>query len=757
VRISNIFVGVVILTAAGGSSAFSLGKARGAVVLGQPLALSFEVRMDADEDLNSACVDLEVSQGDSRIDASKISWSQAGAGAEALLNLRSSVVVDEPAVTVILRAGCNQKATRKYVLLTDLPSDVKAVPASVPAPVVVRAPTQSPRPPAQSPTSTAVTPAMVSSSEASSAAVSSPPTQTAPVQSPDPVPPGSTAARKKVIAKVQPVRSAPVQKARLKLDSLADSGVEVQALLRMSSALGVVPQDGASPQREQAAATWAALTSTSEQIAAQTRHQAALEAENKSLLSAVKQAQSGQIQAQQQVADLEDERYSNPLVYGLASAIVVLLAGLGYLLKRRAAPAAEKKLPLSKSSANPWWQTKLRAESSELPAGAVSESPVAALAEVSATHEAEQSADPSILNPSMSGLLVDLDLSDSAFRKLEEIGRPGAAAVAPVAAQSIASRAPRVPSPVQTDRPGDLFDVQQHAEFFVSLGQYDEAIEVLAHHVDKYPEEAPLAYLDLLKIHHMLSHTMDFARLRERFNRVFSGDIPPFSAFSRSGKGLEGYPRTLSYIEKVWGTPRALTVIEDSLFRPYAESIGESFDLDAFKDLLVLQSVAHQLAQDLAGVNVGSRVQAGDLSLAFQAARDGHSFNSGDELPPELMPFGPISGFGPSTQSPQSESRLDLDLSEPAPTPEPASSSYEPTIEFKLPTQSTDFNTTTVLPGTPIGDLKLPGFDVPANSPLDTSVQSSPNVDAKGNDDPHLIDFDLFEAEIKRASNKASS
>lgn len=775
---------------AGSSLALSLGSVRGNAVLGQTLSLAFELKLDSNEDVDPGCLRAQLTQGETRIDGSRVTLSISGAAADRVVRLRSSVVVDEPMVSVVLSSTCGQQVSRRYLLLTDLPQDSRT--ASTAAGVATAVPlVQAPK----AIDSDAVAAPVVSGGTGGAGAL-------APVRAPARTPKNPRQEASKPSVSTAPSKlAAPLQagKARLKLDAPADT-VERAVGLKPSTMLSVVPQEGASPQRAQALAAWASLNRSLEQILADGDERARLEAENKRLKSLDRQAQTQLNELKARLAEVEDERYANPLVYGLGGLVLLLLGGGAYFAVRQKRSAAAKagaeapntimtpkatkatKAPkASRKGKTPWWQAGLKsgataeAGASILPEQVSAEGGKAKAAGDSKPFVADM-AKPAFL-PSMSGVHVDLDLSESAFQHLESMGKappaPSASAASPTDFLKSELRPPAPADAAGVPVPGaggksplDLFDVQQHAEFFVSLGQYDEAIGVLQSYIDQHPESTPLAYLDLLKIHHTLSHTGEYARLRERFNQIFSAEVPAFSAFSKAGKGLEAYPRTLTYLEKIWGSPGALKAVEDAVFRPHAVSIGEFFDLEAFKDLLVLQAVARQLDQEArsdgaSGVS-NSRLQAGDLSSAFQAVRDSQFSPHAGQVPVEFMPVGPISGFGPSTQMPDSDSvmNLDLDLSEMeaalvaprAPTEVLADESVK--AELSGPSKG----------GGMASPLDSP-FDSPLDSPLDFTLEGTGlaeldrpavtmPVESASIEDSNLIDFDLFEADLAKSLSK---
>ncbi len=140
--------------------------------------------------------------------------------------------------------------------------------------------------------------------------------------------------------------------------------------------------------------------------------------------------------------------------------------------------------------------------------------------------------------------------------------------------------------------PEELFDVQQQAEFFVSVGEHQQAIEVLRKHIAQHRETSPLAYLELLRLYHTLSRVEEFTQLRKQFMGSFNAQVPEFTAFHRTGRMLYHYTDALAEIEADWTSPAVLLLLEKLLFRRTGAEAVEPFDLAAYDDLLLLLSIA---------------------------------------------------------------------------------------------------------------------------------------------------------------------
>ena len=141
-------------------------------------------------------------------------------------------------------------------------------------------------------------------------------------------------------------------------------------------------------------------------------------------------------------------------------------------------------------------------------------------------------------------------------------------------------------------------DIRQQAEFFVSLGQTDRAINVLRKQIMESPQPNPLVYLDLLALYHAQGLEADFDDLRSAFGRFFNGVLPEFSSFHLAGRDLLDYPEPLAVLVRFWPNIEAIAFLEACIFRNDAAPMRLSFDLAAFRDLLMLHAVAEKVTSD---------------------------------------------------------------------------------------------------------------------------------------------------------------
>lgn len=587
------------------STALTLGQPQGAAWVGRPLDIVIPVSLAEGERRDSLCAEAELVQGSTRVDDRRVTVS-VGAGASPgsmRLHVHSSVPVDEPVVQLTVRAGCEMNSSRQYVLLADMPSDVSAVsgmetatPRSLPAVVprsepfgVVRG--------AASP-STAV--------DADQGAATVP--ATAPRERVRPVPPRPTTVRNRsedrsegrrpvqqaaaprravasakppVVPSVAPTVAAvqapqgTASGARLQLDGLDPASVRNPASPASAPAAGASapapsPAQGASaPAASDAAAVAAAIAQPEELQRANERLQS-LEATLKVLREQSAQNQRMLMEVRSELAEARDSRYANPLVYILTLLLLLALVALG-LLWRMVRASGDRPA---------WWGD-------------------APLKDDGGPSIAPEAIEPSVKDGARDSVNVDVPTvaavpSSSSSAVTALVGEPVVHSTHfdDTVPQSLDDAG----TPARYVNTEELFDVQQQSDFFVSLGQHDQAIAVLSEHIADNPETSALAYLDLLRIFHSLDRRDDYARVADAFERAFNAEVPVFDQFAEVGHGLEHYRTALARIEAEWPEPGTLGLIEELVFRkPGARGDEESFDLAAYRELLLLYSVAKEV------------------------------------------------------------------------------------------------------------------------------------------------------------------
>jgi hypothetical protein len=362
-----------------------------------------------------------------------------------------------------------------------------------------------------------------------------------------------------------PSPTAPTNAPKLKLEPL-DVAIDRDPTLRLSTEITSAQAEG-EDARVQARALWQAINATPEEVLKRAQDLGTLDAEVKQLREAQALAQARQADLVKELQEAQKARYRNPLVYGLVGALAAALLGIWYVRRRAASEGASKT----------WWN-----------AGDASATAPRA------SSWGKLAGEPKSPQPRVDGV------ADTAASVAESVSIPRAAQVAG-AAQPVSPAVERrdfAPSALGSNRSvatEELFDVQQQADFFVSLGEDEQAIRVLRNHLQESYEPSAMAYLDLFKLYHKLNRRDDYESLRDEFNRVFNAGAPPFERYADQGRGLEAYETAFSRIQALWPQPRVLDLIERSIFRDDQDERTEVFDLEAYRELLLL----HAMAKDL--------------------------------------------------------------------------------------------------------------------------------------------------------------
>ena len=555
------------------AAALSLGRARGAVLVGRPLQVTIPVTLDSAGE--EPCASAELFYGENKVGrAPTVRWEPASGG-QGVLRVTSDLPVDEPMVTVYLRVGCGaQSSTRRYVMLSEPPPDVEPLAPNRPGvqlPTVPAAPVAPPQAAAPAAPAARATPRATSPRRDTNVAGTPAPApaerverveRTEPaVRAPGRAVPPSPAPRARREAAQAQAQAQP----RLKLEPL-DLSEDRDPTLRLTSELGT--QVAADPQqRNAAAALWQVLQRGPEASVQEALRLQAAERELKSLHDLSRQNAAAVTQLRNEVEEARNRRSTASFfVMGLA---VLLMALLGWLAWRwhRAAQVAR---------VGRWFEANATVQAPLAGAATVDPNVPAATkaapttaAVVTATKPA---ADPAAQATPASAKLAALTPGDD-----YQVSRGGSVRMVGVQ---------------------EVIDVHDKADFFLSIGEPDQAIAVLEAHVHDQVETSALAWMDLLELYHSLGKRVEYERLRGEFRQRFSAQVPDFEHFDQPTASLENYSRALSRIVALWPSRRVLDVIEESIFRKPGLPGAEPFSLEAYRELVMLYHVARELAPE---------------------------------------------------------------------------------------------------------------------------------------------------------------
>ena len=564
-------VGLLLLIEAISCSALTLGRARGAVVLGQPLDITVPVQTDEGEDISSLCLDADVFYGDVQQARGRITLTSAppANGQSATVRIRSSQPVDEPVVAASLRAGCPQKVSRRFTFFADLPSESVLPPKMIP---VLPGPAVTPAPAVNTAAVAALATRRPDTLPASTAVGNVKATKTSSAR---PVP------------AVKPVVAAAKVTPKLMLASIVPGDLR-DPDLKFTNELFTLPVDN--PKSAAAAiALWRALNAQPEDIMRDWQRLEALDTDVKALRVVTAKNESNLSEMKQRLQVAESERFANGLVYGLAGLLLASLAGLFLLWRRQGGEV---------STSHSWWQ-------------GVGASPVpqqSGPGDIASTRATLSTSGELPTRTAFVDIDLDLSFADSAAVPVQPVPTLTDSQVIPL--ERVTSFSPptnwstdrgfsaSMVSALRTTNSEEVVDVRQQADFFVSLGQYEQAIHTLMDRTEGADDASPLVYLDLMQLLHRLGRRVDFNQTRNKFNRLFTGRVPEYSAFDEKGQGLEGYPEVLAHISKEWSSDLILDILEGCIFRVPEDDLGQPFDLAAFEDLLMLHAIATRLASD---------------------------------------------------------------------------------------------------------------------------------------------------------------
>jgi hypothetical protein len=445
----------------GSAHAQSLGTASAEVLLGKPLEMTVPARFDA-ADRGDPCVHADVFYGETRLRADQVRATVTGTEGQRRIRIESATPIDEPVVTVSVRAGCRNTVTRNYTLLPEYPSEpllaaletrMRAAAAGTlaAAPVAAPAPRTSPRIVPARPTREIVAEARQ--------AVAAP------------------AASARALRKEAPARGA-----RLKLEPLDALEPEARTLLRASHALAEPGGDAA--RRATAALLWKAINADPQELLRTSQMLQKLESDLAQLRQATGQTRA-EMAALRQRLDQAQPWYASATLAQLL-AVLVLAAGtaagvLWYRTRRLDARAQAWFVP------------------GAAPAQPAQADAVAAPAESAAPAERAAPAVPVAVATPRIPEAIDFAL-------------PASVAHAPVADGAL--------------RVETLAATFEEVEFLSSLGLASDAMDVLRTYLQDSSGPAPLAFLELMRLCEQDDDAMALASVRRRYAHAFGTEPP---------------------------------------------------------------------------------------------------------------------------------------------------------------------------------------------------------------------------------------
>lgn len=515
------------------SAAVTLGEVKSAVVLGRPLDVQVPIRLDAGNDAKPGCISANLRYGETPRGAVEVTHGPVVSrnGEPGVANLR--IYSPVPVDEPLVYLDLRVGCEEKATRQYTLLAMMTEPSA---------------------PAATSVADAMAA-----------PGGRSRPAPGPGPRLANASDAPAKRAAALPPANQffKPTGKPKLSLEPLTlglNLNMDTELVLKASSDMLIMPPEDLA-KRAQAAAWWRALNAGEAGSTGSGATTAPIQSEIQSILTVTAQDRQNLLELTEKVRQLESSNASNIWIVALIALCLAGWIAMAWVWYRWRTPGERH------------WSEEPEPVELDVQDMAPLKKPTRAAARPRAKPPAE----------------VDFDLDAMASAPAVATATP---AVAPPTANAAAM--PSVPAAL-TAESNERLDIRRQADFFVEMGLYDQAIEVLTTHISLCGESSPLACLDLLKVYHLLGREADFEFIRNEFNHWFTGVVPPFSDFDREGLDLESYPDVMKHIVKGWPEIPVLDYIEQCLYHHSGEPLGRHFELPAYRELLLLHGVAKRL------------------------------------------------------------------------------------------------------------------------------------------------------------------
>ena len=596
VKLRDLLVLLSGVAAASQVSALSLGNSQGNVQLGSPMDLVFQLKPDAGHTAETSCVAADILMGDVPLARGDFTLVPQGNS----VRVQTTIPVNEPLLAVKLSAGCSATMTRSYTFFADPPGsmaasvqpiDLSKFQAAAPLPAALVAGSAgastatraaaTPRRPAKH----AVNPRAAQDNSLPAYFV---PSMVASADTVDIPAPEETPAKSASQPAAVPSGTADAQ--------AADTDAVADAAAVGTGAAAAAPLPDTVPEAESpiAEATQVLLQANTERIDALEGQLLALKKQLTSNLTEISTLQRQLVEAQNAGLPV--------WVHAALGLLALALACIAWLLQR----LRQERL----KTQNDWANTVLAVENSasltrvdtdsaavhtgkgQLPSAPVTSPVAAAKAEPVAKPVASVAAASLHTRDSVPQAQALTQFPDTAFAE-SSIQPP--------------SLAPATMFPLTEVLTAQaLFDVQEQAEFYASIGENDQAIEILQAHIAEHENSSPLAYVELLQLLFRLGRMDAYEEVRQQFQKHFNVHIPDFLGCSRKGCDLwSAHPDVLAQIEALWPTDEVQELLRNLILRK--NEAAQRFDLAAFDELLMLYNVAKSTPAASRGAMHGRR------------------------------------------------------------------------------------------------------------------------------------------------------
>lgn len=161
-------------------------------------------------------------------------------------------------------------------------------------------------------------------------------------------------------------------------------------------------------------------------------------------------------------------------------------------------------------------------------------------------------------------------------------------------------------------------NVLDHADVFLSHGRTSLAIQLLQNHLLDFPKQSVTIWmflLDLLAKENLQAvYEQTVLECKEHYN-VQIADFSKSEA--DTNLSLESFPRITAGLQQVWGTPVALTYLDDLIYNSRLE-VRVGFHKNVIEELILLKSVAQE------ELKTAEVIQLDEKKLAMLELKEAH-------------------------------------------------------------------------------------------------------------------------------------
>ena len=159
-------------------------------------------------------------------------------------------------------------------------------------------------------------------------------------------------------------------------------------------------------------------------------------------------------------------------------------------------------------------------------------------------------------------------------------------------------------------------NILDHADVFLSHGRTSLAIQLLQNHLIDHPKQSVTIWLFLLDLLAKENMQAAYEQTTLECKEHFNIRIAEFSNDEASDKTtFEDFPRLHSALQEIWGTPAAVTFLDDLIYNSRLESrVG--FEKSVIEELLLLKNIANET------INTAEVIQIDGKKLVMKERKD---------------------------------------------------------------------------------------------------------------------------------------